>query len=114
MRIAQEKPTDHRDRLLQQTSRHGPAEMVRDAAGTSERWIDYPGLVRKMFMRAPDTLATKGIYLWETLEHADAGYDAAWLERAEAHWGNRPTLERYDCFLILENPGGNITEFAEG
>ena len=70
MRIAQEKPTDHRDRLLQQTSRHGPAEMVRDAAGTSERWIDYPGLVRKMFMRAPDTLATKGIYLWETLEHA--------------------------------------------
>ncbi|NBP73983.1 MAG: hypothetical protein EBU57_12705 [Alphaproteobacteria bacterium] len=40
--------------------------------------------------------------------------DAAWLERAEAHWGNRPTLERYDCFLILENPGGKITECAEG
>ena len=39
------------------------AEMVRDAAGTFERWTDYPGLVRKMFMRAPDTLATTGIYL---------------------------------------------------
>ena len=38
-------------------------EMVRDAAGTFERWTDYPGLVRKMFMRDPDTLATKGIYL---------------------------------------------------
>ena len=59
------------------------AQMLRDAAGTFERWTDYPGLVRKMFMRDPDTLATKGIYLWETLEHADAGYDADWLERAE-------------------------------
>ena len=28
-------------------------EMVRDAASTFERWTDYPGLVRKMFMRAP-------------------------------------------------------------
>jgi hypothetical protein len=89
-------------------------EMVRDAAGTFERWTDFPGLVRKMFMRDPDTLATKGIYLWETLEDADRGHDADWLERAEAHWGNRPTLERYDCFLILENPDGKITEVPEG
>ena len=58
------------------------AEMLRDAAGTFERWTDYPGLVRKMFMRAPHTLATKRIYLWETLEQADAGYDVAWLESA--------------------------------
>ena len=36
------------------------------------------------------------------------------MDRAEAHWGNRPTLERYDCFLILENPDGKITECAEG
>ncbi|MBT6284122.1 MAG: hypothetical protein HOI96_02955 [Rhodospirillaceae bacterium] len=90
------------------------AEIVRDAAGTFDRWTDFPGLVRKMFMRDPDTLATKGIYLWETLEDANKGHDEAWLERAEAHWGNRPTLERYDCFLILENPGGKITECAEG
>mgnify|MGYP003668663942 CR=1 FL=1 len=83
-------------------------EMVRDAAGTFDRWTDFPGL------RDPDTLVTKGIYLWESLEDADKGHDAAWLERAEAHWGNRPTLERYDCFLILENPGGEITECAEG
>ncbi len=42
------------------------AEIVRDAAGTFVRWTDFPGLVRKMFKRDPDTLATKGIYLWET------------------------------------------------
>ena len=85
-------------------------EMIRDAMGTVERWTDFPGLVRKMFVRDPDSLATKGIYLWETLEAADKGHDAAWLERAEAHWGNRPVLERYDCFMILENPGGTVSE----
>ena len=88
--------------------------MVADAGGTFERWTDFPGLVRQMFVRDPYSLATKGIYLWETLEDADEGLDAAWFERAEAHRGNRPTLERCDCFLILENPGGKISECAEG
>ena len=36
-------------------------EMVADAAGTFERWTDFPGLVCKMFVRDPDSLATKGI-----------------------------------------------------
>ena len=89
-------------------------EMVRDAASTFERWTDFPGLVRKMFVRDPETLDTKGIYLWKSLEDADRGHDAAWLDRAEKHWGNRPKLERFDCFLILENPGGVVTETAEG
>ena len=50
----------------------------------------------------------------KALEDADRGHDAVWLARAEKHWGNRPTLERFDCFLILENPGGVVTETAEG
>ena len=89
-------------------------EMVADAASTFERWTDFPGLVRKMFVRDPDSLATKGIYLWESLEDPNEGHDAVWLERAEAHWGDRLTLERYDCFLILENPGGSVSGCAEG
>ena len=98
---------------------HRPAGMTReqmtqDAQATFERWTDFPGLVRKMFVRDPDSLVTKGIYLWQTLADADRGHDAAWLERAQAHWGNRPTLERYDCFLILENPGGVVIRPSEG
>jgi hypothetical protein len=90
------------------------AELVRDAESTFERWTDFPGLVRKMFVRDPDSLVTKGIYLWQTLADADRGHDAAWLERATRHWGNRPTLERFDCFLILENPGGVVVRPEAG
>ena len=53
------------------------AEIVRDAAGTFVRWTYFPGLVRKMFVRHPEMLVTKGIYLWETLEDPDQGHDAA-------------------------------------
>jgi hypothetical protein len=88
--------------------------MIEDAASTFDRWTDFPGLIRKMFVRDPDSLRTMGIYLWESLADADKGHDAAWLERAEAHWGNRPTLERFDCFTILENPGGKVIVTDDG
>ena len=77
-------------------------EMVRDAAETCERWTDFPGLVRKMFMRDPDTLATKGIYRWETLEDADKGHDDAWLERSEEHTSELQSLAYLVCRLLLE------------
>ena len=88
--------------------------MITDAEDTFKRWTDFPGLVRKIFVRAPDSLATKSTHLWETLEYADEGHYAARVERAEANRGNRLTLERYDCFLILENPGGSVSGCAEG
>ena len=84
--------------------------MITDAEDTFKRWTDFPGLVRKIFVRAPDSLATKSTHLWETLEDADEGHYAAWLERAEANSGNRLTLERYECSLIPENPGGKVTK----
>ena len=68
------------------------------------------GLVRKIFVRAPNSLATKSTHLWETLEDADEGHYAARVERAEANSGKRLTLERYDCSLIPENPGGKVTK----
>ena len=52
-------------------------EIVADAASTFEHWTDFPGLVRKMFVRDPDSLATKGIYLWVSLENAEKGHDEA-------------------------------------
>ncbi len=89
-------------------------QMLEDAAGTIDRWSDYPGLVRKMFVWDAERGRGMGIYLWEALKHAEQGHDAAWLDRAEAHWGNRPVIERYDCFMILENPGGQVQRPPQG
>lgn len=70
--------------------------MITDAEDTFKRWTDFPGLVRKIFVRAPDSLATKSTHLWETLEDADEGHYAARVECAEANSRNRLTLDRYD------------------
>ena len=59
--------------------------MIADAADTLKRWTDFPGLVRKIFVRAPDSLAAKSTHLWETQEDADEGHYAAQVERAEAN-----------------------------
>lgn len=85
-------------------------QMLADAESTIERWGDYPGLVRKMFVWDAGTRQGKGIYLWESAAHAARAHDDAWLARAEAHWGNRPVIERFDCFMILENPGGTVLQ----
>ena len=86
--------------------------MITDAEDTFKRWTDFPGLVRKIFVRASDSLAAKSTHLRETLEDADEGHYAAQVERAEANSRNRLTLERYDCSLIPENPGGKGTKTA--
>ena len=86
--------------------------MITDAEDTFKRWTDFPWLVRKIFVRAPDSLATKSTHLWETLEDADEGHHAARVECAEANSRNRLTLDRYDCSLVPENPGGKGTKTA--
>ncbi|MEZ5650909.1 MAG: hypothetical protein R3E87_10220 [Burkholderiaceae bacterium] len=89
-------------------------QMLDDAQGTVERWTDYPGLVRKMFVWDAERRRGMGIYLWQSREQAEIAHDDAWLDRAERHWGNRPDIERYDCFMILENPGGEVVRPAIG
>ena len=84
--------------------------MITDAEDTFKRWTDFPGLVRKIFVRAPDSLATKSTHLWETLEDADEVHYAARVECAEANSRNRLTLDGYDCSLVPENLGGKGTK----
>lgn len=90
------------------------AEMLEDAAGTIARWRDFPGLVRKLYLWDAAARRGMGIYLWQTLADAQRAHDEAWLQRAEAHWGMRPTLQRLDCLMILENPGGEVSRPAPG
>ncbi len=87
------------------------AAMIADAQGTVSRWRDFPGLIRKHFVWDEAGRVGMGIYLWETLADADRAHDEAWLARAEARWGNRPVVCRYDCFMTLDNPGGVVSLF---
>ncbi len=85
------------------------AALLADAERVVPHWRDYPGLVRKHFVWNPETREALGVYLWQSRADAEGAHDAAWLARAEAHWGNRPRVERFECFLTLENPGGVLS-----
>ncbi len=88
------------------------AEVLADARTTLERWTGFPGLVSKTYTLAEDGTAV-GIYLWESRAHAEAGHDAAWLQRAEAHWGNRPEISYHDALMTLDNRSGDVTEYPD-
>jgi len=85
-------------------------DVLADGRTTLERWTNFPGLVRKTFVMV-DASTAMGVYLWESEVAADIGHDAAWLDRAEQHWGNRPRIVRYDALMELDNRHGEVLEF---
>jgi hypothetical protein len=92
-----------------------PADMSRDAVledarQTLDRWRGFPGLLRKTFLMA-DAGTCMGIYMWESKDHALAGHDAAWLQKAEEKWGNRPVITYCDTLMVLDNSRDEVTEF---
>lgn len=86
------------------------AQVLKDAKTTIERWWKFPGLVRKVYLLDGDD-GVMGIYLWENLGAAKKGHDAAWLDRAETKWGNRPQIRYFDTTMVLDNRHGEILEF---
>jgi hypothetical protein len=85
-------------------------QVLEDAKTTIDRWKNFSGLVRKVYLRDGDDVAM-GIYQWESLEAAELGHDKAWLDNAEAKWGNRPEIKRFDTTMILDNRHNEILEF---
>jgi heme-degrading monooxygenase HmoA len=84
--------------------------VLKDAKQTLDRWRGFPGLVRKTYLMA-DAETCVGIYMWETKDHARAGHDADWFEKAEERWGNRPTVTYCDTLMVLDNSLNQVVEY---
>ena len=84
--------------------------VLEDVKTTIDRWWKFPGLVRKNYIRQ-DAETVMGIYFWESLEAAQKGHDAAWLQKAEDKWGNRPQISYYDTVMVLDNRHKEILEY---
>ena len=85
-------------------------QVLEDGKTTIERWQGFPGLIRKVYIHK-DEETVMGIYLWESIEDAKKGHDEAWLNKAEAKWGNRPQIEYLDTVMVLDNRHDEILEF---
>ena len=85
-------------------------DVLEDGRGTLERWTGFKGLVRKFYVMV-DADTAMGVYQWESEADADRSHDEAWLDRAEAHRGNRPVIKRFDALMLLDNRAGEVLEF---
>lgn len=87
---------------------------VEDAKHTVPKWTANRDLVRKHFLRgigeAEGTGA--GLYIWPSIEAAQAAHDDAWRENVKARTGGYPTIRYFDLFLLIDNEAGEVTEWT--
>lgn len=91
--------------------------IVEDARQTIPKWSANRDLVRKHFLRGlGETEGTSaGIYIWPTIEAAQAAHDDKWRESVRARAGAYPTIRYFDLFLLIDNEAGDVTEWdADG
>lgn len=67
---------------------------------------DVPGLRRKYFLNA--VTGGGGVYEFASREDALAWFDEGWADWMEGRFGVRPTLELFDCPVVLDNEAGEV------
>ena len=63
-----------------------------------------PGLRRKYFLNSE--LGGGGVYEFDSRAAADAWFNDGWADWMEGRFGVRPTLELWDCPVVLDNEAG--------
>lgn len=72
---------------------------------TLPRWQANEALVRKYYLYDGEARIGGGVYLWPSVEDAQAAHDAAWIEMAEKMYGSRPRFQYFETPLIVDNSG---------
>ena len=67
---------------------------------------DVPGLRRKYFLNSE--AGGGGVYEFESREAAEAWFKAGWADWMEGRFGVLPTLELFDCPVVLDNEAGEV------
>jgi hypothetical protein len=86
-------------------------QVVEDARTVVPKWQANSELVRKHFIWNGSDRAC-GIYLWKTRAAAEAAHNDEWRQGvAERTGGDEPEISYFDCFMIVDNERGEVTEF---
>ncbi len=77
------------------------------------RYSDVEGLLRKYYTLKDDKV-TGGVFVWDTLEHAEAGHgDVAWHKIIQDRYGSAPRVTYYEVPVIVDNLMGDVFEGSE-
>ena len=85
-----------------------PASMSADQArsvfrNSTEKFVQMKGLIRKYFLLTEDGKSAASVYLWESREPAEAFFTEAWKEFMVGKYGHRPTVDYYECPVVVDN-----------
>lgn len=64
------------------------------------------GLRRKYFLNSE--AGGGGVYEFESREAAEVWFNDGWADWMEGRFGVRPTLEIWDCPVVLDNEAGEV------
>jgi len=85
-------------------------QLLEGALHTVSRWQANAQLVRKHYCASLDGRRGMGIYLWPSIEAAQAGHDAAWIAAAEARTGGKVDIAYHDLLMVLDNEAGTLVQ----
>ncbi|MCJ7825322.1 MAG: monooxygenase [Anaerolineales bacterium] len=71
-------------------------------------YTNLPGLIRKYFLIAGDAQSAGSVYLWETIEQAEAFHDEDWREFMRQKYGHRPSVEILACPIVVDNASRTV------
>jgi hypothetical protein len=86
--------------------RMSPAEIDAAVAAAAPLYRGVPGLVRKTFGVSEDGRSVVGVYLWRSIEDAEALYTPDWIAAAEARWRVRGRRRDWRAAAVVENRPG--------
>jgi hypothetical protein len=75
---------------------------------TAGRYLGYPGLIRKSYVRSDDGRLVGALYEWESRAAGEGLYDEAWRARVSAHYGAEPELTWLETPVVVDNEAGEI------
>jgi hypothetical protein len=80
-----------------------PEEAVQKFNTTAPNYRGRAGLVSKAYIYREDGQVLGGFYLWESKEHAESQYSAAWRAKAAEIYGVAPQITYFEAPVYIQN-----------
>ena len=69
-------------------------------------FLKAPGFLRKQFIYSVDGKVGGGVYMWETLEAANAFFSGPWLDGIRERYGIEPRISYFETFAVADAKDG--------
>ena len=76
---------------------------VEKMRSTAPKYQGLDGLISKFYLLSGDNKKAGGLYLWKSVEKANAWYTAEWYDYIKDGYGEAPSVEYFKAPIIVRN-----------